>query len=381
MAQAQGRAGIQSIPCVPGFPTRRVDADFEAAVKQLPARPKKPKRAKKTAQAMNEAETRAEHTIGPCPRECRLGRCRGQSHSARVSHHAGTAGGARTAGAKGLTADYVLVYRNTKLAVVEAKAWDEALTEGVGQAKKLRRQAGDPVLPMPATARVSTASTCRPGERACCPAFPRPMSCGTGPLPSRTIGAIVLRRAVPGTRAARGTFASIRRIAVEARAGKDRRGKDRILLTLATGTGKTAICLSDRVEVVPDAVEPGRRADAPAAHPVPGRSEQPGRSSGQRFHVVQRLQRGRLRAGQSRGDPQEGQGAQERQPVLHHLPDLHERAARCKDRRQALALLWRLSAGLLRLHRHRRVPPRRGQRREHLARHPDVFRAQRCSLA
>ena len=29
----------------------------------------------------------------------------------------------------------MLVYRNTKLAVVEAKAWDEELTEGVGQAK------------------------------------------------------------------------------------------------------------------------------------------------------------------------------------------------------------------------------------------------------
>ena len=29
----------------------------------------------------------------------------------------------------------MLEYRNTKLAVVEAKAWDEALTEGVAQAK------------------------------------------------------------------------------------------------------------------------------------------------------------------------------------------------------------------------------------------------------
>ena len=36
---------------------------------------------------------------------------------------------------KALTADYVLIYRNTKLAVVEAKAWDQPLTEGVGQAK------------------------------------------------------------------------------------------------------------------------------------------------------------------------------------------------------------------------------------------------------
>jgi type I restriction enzyme R subunit len=36
---------------------------------------------------------------------------------------------------KPLTADYVLEYRNTRLAVVEAKAWDKALTEGVAQAK------------------------------------------------------------------------------------------------------------------------------------------------------------------------------------------------------------------------------------------------------
>ena len=36
---------------------------------------------------------------------------------------------------KALTADYVLEYRNTKLAVVEAKAFDQELTEGVAQAK------------------------------------------------------------------------------------------------------------------------------------------------------------------------------------------------------------------------------------------------------
>ena len=36
---------------------------------------------------------------------------------------------------KALTADYVLEYRNTKLAVIEAKAWGKPLTEGVGQAK------------------------------------------------------------------------------------------------------------------------------------------------------------------------------------------------------------------------------------------------------
>jgi type I restriction enzyme, R subunit len=36
---------------------------------------------------------------------------------------------------KALTADYVLEYRNTKLAVVKAKVWDKPLTEGMRQAK------------------------------------------------------------------------------------------------------------------------------------------------------------------------------------------------------------------------------------------------------
>src|SRR6185436_4611054 len=36
---------------------------------------------------------------------------------------------------KPLSADYVLEHRNTKLAVIEAKPWDDELTEGVGQAK------------------------------------------------------------------------------------------------------------------------------------------------------------------------------------------------------------------------------------------------------
>jgi type I restriction enzyme, R subunit len=36
---------------------------------------------------------------------------------------------------KALTADYILEYKNTKLAVNEAKAWDLPLTEGAAQAK------------------------------------------------------------------------------------------------------------------------------------------------------------------------------------------------------------------------------------------------------
>lgn len=82
---------------------------------------------------MNEAETRAEH-IDPAlkaagwgvvegSRICReypitLGRLEGQGRRA-----------------KPLIADYLLIYRNTSLAVIEAKAWNESLTSGVQQAK------------------------------------------------------------------------------------------------------------------------------------------------------------------------------------------------------------------------------------------------------
>ena len=72
---------------------------------------------------MNEAETRAEH-IDPALEGGGLGRGRRQPHPARIPDHARPHRRPRRRG-KPLTADYVLMYRNTKLAVIEAKAWDE----------------------------------------------------------------------------------------------------------------------------------------------------------------------------------------------------------------------------------------------------------------
>ena len=82
---------------------------------------------------MNEAETRAEH-IDPALRAAGWGVVEG---SKILREHRITAGRIEGQGRRGKAdiADYVLVYRNTKLAVNEAKAWDEELTEGVGQAK------------------------------------------------------------------------------------------------------------------------------------------------------------------------------------------------------------------------------------------------------
>lgn len=82
---------------------------------------------------MNEAETRAEH-IDPALKVAGWGVVEG-SRILREYHL--TLGRIQSGGRRGkpLIADYVLVYRNRKLAVIEAKAWDEPLTEGVGQAK------------------------------------------------------------------------------------------------------------------------------------------------------------------------------------------------------------------------------------------------------
>ena len=82
---------------------------------------------------MNEAETRAEHidsalaSAGWGVVESSRIRREYQISPGRIE------GGGRRA--KPLIADYLLVYRNTNLAVVEAKAWDSPLTEGVAQAK------------------------------------------------------------------------------------------------------------------------------------------------------------------------------------------------------------------------------------------------------
>ena len=82
---------------------------------------------------MNEAETRAEH-IDPALKAASWGVVEGSRVLREYPIAPGRIEGFGRRG-KALTADYVLVYRNTKLAVIEAKASDQQLTEGVAQAK------------------------------------------------------------------------------------------------------------------------------------------------------------------------------------------------------------------------------------------------------
>ncbi|WP_290436047.1 EcoAI/FtnUII family type I restriction enzme subunit R [Aeromonas caviae] len=81
----------------------------------------------------NEAETRSDH-IDPMLVAVGWGVTPGSRISREYPITLGRLEGNGKRG-KALSADYVLDYRNTKLAVVEAKAWDKPLTAGVGQAK------------------------------------------------------------------------------------------------------------------------------------------------------------------------------------------------------------------------------------------------------
>ena len=82
---------------------------------------------------MNEAETRAEH-IAPALKAAGWGVVEGSAarREFRITEGRLQGGGVR---ARPEIADYVLVYRNTRLAVIEAKARDKPHTEGVAQAK------------------------------------------------------------------------------------------------------------------------------------------------------------------------------------------------------------------------------------------------------
>ena len=82
---------------------------------------------------MNEADTRAEH-IDPALKDAGWGVVEGSKILRGYCIAPGRIEGHGRRG-NSLFCDYVLMYRNRKLGVIEAKAWDKPLTEGVGQAK------------------------------------------------------------------------------------------------------------------------------------------------------------------------------------------------------------------------------------------------------
>ncbi len=187
---------------------------------------------------MNEAETRAEH-IDPALKAAGWGVVEGS----RILREYGITQGRLQGGgkrAKAEIADYVLVYRNTKLAVVEAKAWDKPYTEGVGQAKSYAAKLAIRFT-YATNGQAIYGMDMQMGQEGDVPVFPSPDE--------------LWNRTFAKENAWRDRFAAVpfedkggshpgryyQDIAVQRVLEAIAAGKDRILLTLATGTGKTFI--------------------------------------------------------------------------------------------------------------------------------------------
>jgi type I restriction enzyme R subunit len=187
---------------------------------------------------MNETETRIEH-IDPALKAAGWGVVE-DSRIMREYHI--TPGRIEGLGqrAKPLIADYVLVYRNHKLAVNEAKAWDKELTEGVAQAKNYAGKLA---------ARFAYASNGRG-------IYAIDMETGKeGPVDRYPTPEELWNLSFAKKNAWRDRFATVpyedkggshpgryyQDIAIERALEAIAKGQNRILLALATGTGKTFI--------------------------------------------------------------------------------------------------------------------------------------------
>lgn len=198
---------------------------------------------------MNEAETRAE-LIDPMLKACGWGIVEG-SKVLREYHI--TAGKIQTGGgrARKLTADYVLVYKGIKLAVVEAKSDELGVGEGVAQAKQYAEK-----LQLETTYSTNGReiySICmKTGAEGVVAAYLSPDELWDKTYPGANTTAVAVYTPVNEWRL---KFADVpfedksgswqlryyQEIAVRNTIEAIANGKQRILLTLATGTGKTAI--------------------------------------------------------------------------------------------------------------------------------------------
>jgi type I restriction enzyme R subunit len=187
---------------------------------------------------MNEAETRAEY-IDPALKAAGWGVV-GDSRIRR--EYAITPGRIEGQGRRGkpLTADYVLEYRNTKLAVVEAKAWDEALTEGVAQAKNY---AGKMAIRYTYSSNGQgiygiDMETGKEGETSC---YPTPDELWKLTFVKANAWRDRFAAVPYPDKSGTWTLRFYQEISVDRVLEAIADGRDRVLLTLATGTGKTSI--------------------------------------------------------------------------------------------------------------------------------------------
>lgn len=186
---------------------------------------------------MNEAETRAEH-IDPALKAAGWSVVDG-SYVKREHITLGRLQGGGKRGKQEI-ADYVLVYKNHKLAVIEAKAWDKPYTEGVAQAKTYAQKLNSRFAYATNGQRIYGIDM-HTGKEADVARYPSPDELWA--LTFAEQNAWRDKFAEVPFEDKGGTFGAryYQHNAVEAVLEAVANNKERILLTLATGTGKTFI--------------------------------------------------------------------------------------------------------------------------------------------
>lgn len=186
---------------------------------------------------MNEAETRAELVD---PKLAKAGWSGGDARALREFHI--TAGKIQTGGgrAKPMVADYVLVYKNRKLAVIEAKSNDRSVGDGVAQAKEYAHKLGIDYTYSTNGSEIYQISM-KQGSEGIVGSFPTPddlwnMTFADWNEWKDKFDAIPFE-SVGGTKGLR----YYQELAVSNALNAIAEEEKRILLTLATGTGKTFI--------------------------------------------------------------------------------------------------------------------------------------------
>lgn len=186
---------------------------------------------------MNEADTRAE-LIDPALREAGWGVVDGSRTRREVIAPGRIMGKGKRA--RALSCDYVLVYRNTKLATLEAKAATKSYTEGVAQAKDYAARL---------QCRFAYASNGRQiyrvdtetGAEGLVDAYPTPQQLWDATFAEANHWRDRFAAVAYETGGGRFEPRYYQHNAIERVLEAISENRDRILLTLATGTGKTAI--------------------------------------------------------------------------------------------------------------------------------------------
>lgn len=187
---------------------------------------------------MNEAQTRAEH-IDPALRQAGWGVVEG---SRILREHPITQGRIEGRGqrAKPLIADYVLIHRNRKLAVVEAKAWDKPLTEGAAQAKDYAAKMAVRFA-FSSNGQGQYQIDMQTGKEAPVPRFPSPEELWKLTFAQENAWRDRFAAIPTPDKSGSWTLRFYQDTAVHRVLDAVSEGRNRILLTMATGTGKTSV--------------------------------------------------------------------------------------------------------------------------------------------